>query len=160
MGTPAAPVFAMAKASTSRATKRRSDDSGNQCEESVETIEYEDGPTAPKVSLLTSGSDLMDNFGGSTKIAKQHLPHNTLFLVVWLKTVEVHGMDQAVYMDAKILMQGVQENDDEEQGNSTPNDDEEPQDERIIVSDFRDHNGHEINDLINAPPRGPLQNRG
>ena len=54
-------------------------------EESVEsTIEY--GPTVPKVKNITSGRDLMDNFGGSTKIFKQHLPHNTLFEITNLRT--------------------------------------------------------------------------
>ena len=135
--------MSLAKASSSRASsstlKRRSDDGVVDYEESIETIEYADGATPAKIPLLSSGKDLMDNFGGSTKIFKQHLPHNTLFMVTGLKAVEVHGTDQAVYMDAKLLMQAVHEEDHLNDGGMTPNDDEEEQperDERIIITNF------------------------
>ena len=117
--------------------KRHAGDDDGDFEETMEsTIEY--GPTAPKVKNVVSGKDLMDNFGGSTKIYKQHLPHNTLFEVTNLRTVDVHGTDQAVYMDAKIVMQAV---DDEE-------DDEATEGASIVTNNFTDFNGAEINDLI------------
>ena len=102
-----AAVLSLAKKAS---RKRHADD--EDFEETVEsTIEY--GPTAPKVKTVTSGKDLTDIFGGSTKIYKQHLPHNTLFEVTNLRTVDVHGTDQAVYMDAKLVMQAVEEEFDE-----------------------------------------------
>ena len=81
---------------------------------------------------------LMDNFGGSTKIYKQHLPHNTLFEVTNLRTVDVHGTDQAVYMDAKLVMQAADEEDDEEATEGAS----------IVTNNFTDFNGADINDLI------------
>ena len=102
------------------------------------TIEY--GPTAPKVKNIVSGKELMDNFGGSTKMYKEHLPHNTVYEITNLRTVDVHGTDQAVYMDAKILMQAV---DEDEEANR-----ELTEGSSIIGSNFLDYNGAEINDLI------------
>ena len=96
----------------------------------------------------------MDNFGGSTKIYKQHLPHNTLYEITNLRTVDVHGTEQAVYMDAKLVMQAVVVDEEEEE-----DDEEEPKEgasesvaplatERIVTNNFTDFNGAEINDLI------------
>ena len=106
----AAAVLSVAKkASTSR--KRRTDDEGVDFEESIEsTIEY--GPTLPKIPNVASGRGSHGQLW--TKIFKQHLPHNTLFLVTALKTVDVHGTDQAMYMDAKLIMQAVQGEDEED----------------------------------------------
>ena len=65
-----AAVLSLAK----RASRKRHAGDDDDFEETVEsTIEY--GPTVPKVKNVMSGKDLMDNFGGSTKIYKQHLPH-------------------------------------------------------------------------------------
>ena len=62
-------VLSLAK----KASRKRRAGDDEDFEESLEsTIEY--GATVPKVKNVTSGKDLMDNFGGSTKIYKQHLP--------------------------------------------------------------------------------------
>ena len=121
-------------------------------ETEVQTVEYEEGEPAKKVSLVMSGKDLMDNFGGSTKIFKQHLPHNAIFIVTDLKTVEIHGTDQAVYMDAKLLMQSVSDEEEEEEiddqdppSEGQPIIDQDKADEKILTTNFVDHNGVEIN---------------
>ena len=128
-----AAVLSLAK----KASRKRHAGDDEDFEETVEsTIEY--GATVPKVKNVISGKDLMDHFGGSTKIYKQHLPHNTLFEVTNLRTVDVHGTDQAVYMDAKLVMQAV---DDEE-------DDDATEGPSIVTNNFTDFNGADINDLI------------
>ena len=70
--------MSLAKASSSRASsstlKRRSDDGVMDYEESIETIEYADGATPAKIPLLSSGKDLMDNFGGQQKSLKNIYP--------------------------------------------------------------------------------------
>ena len=58
-------VLSLAK----KASRNRRAGDDEDFEESLEsTIEY--GPTVSKVKNITSGRDLMDNFGGSTKIFK------------------------------------------------------------------------------------------
>ena len=138
-------VMSLAK----KASRKRRVGDDDDFEESLEsTIEY--GPTIPKVKNITSGKELMDNFGGSTKIYKQHLPHNTLYEVTNLRTVDVHGTEQAVYMDARLLMQSVEEEYDEvdepKGGESVTG--EPIIIEKIVTSNFSDYNGAEINDLI------------
>ena len=135
-----ATVMSLAK----KASRKRHAGDEEDFEETMEsTMEY--GPTAPKVKNVVSGKELMDNFGGSTKIFKQHLPHNTLFEVVNLRTVDVHGTDQAVYMDAKLVMQAVVEEDEEaEEGSQV----DQEATEGIVTTNFTDFNGAEINDLI------------
>ena len=130
-----ATVMSLAK----KASRKRHAGDEEDFEETMEsTMEY--GPTAPKVKNVVSGKELMDNFGGSTKIFKQHLPHNTLFEVVNLRTVDVHGTDQAVYMDAKLVMQAVDEDEEADQ--------EATEGSSIVTTNFTDFNGAEINDLI------------
>ena len=132
-------VLSLAK----KASRKRiaADDDGDFEESTMESI-VEYGPTAPKVKNIVSGKDLMDNFGGSTKIYKQHLPYNTLFEVTNLRTVDVHGTDQAVYMDAKIVMQAADEEDNDEDAQ------EATEGVSIVTSNFTDFNGADINDLI------------
>ena len=129
-----ATVMSLAK----KASRKRHAGDDDDFEEIVEsTIEY--GPTVPKVKNVMSGKDLMDNFGGSTKIYKQHLPHNTLFEVTNLRTVDVHGTNQAVYMDAKLIMQAVDIGEGEDDDTEGPS---------IVTNNFTDYNGADINDLI------------
>ena len=132
-------VMSLAK----KARKRHAGDEEDFEEIMESTMEY--GPTAPKVKNVVSGKELMDNFGGSTKIFKQHLPHNTLFEVTNLRTVDVHGTDQAVYMDAKLVMQAVVEEDEEAEEGSQA---DQEATEGIVTTNFTDFNGAEINDLI------------
>ena len=92
-----AAVMSLAK----KASRKRHAGDDEDFEETMESSTIEYGPTAPKVKNIVSGKELMDNFGGSTKIYKEHLPHNTVYEITNLRTVDVHGTDQAVYMDAK-----------------------------------------------------------
>ena len=143
-----AAVMSLAK----KASRKRHAGDDDDFEETVEsTIEY--GPSVPKVKNVMSGKDLMDNFGGSTKIYKQHLPHNTLFEVTNLRTVDVHGTDQAVYMDAKLVMQAVddEEDDDGTEGTEGPS---------IVTNNFTDYNGQISMILYNVPLLEALPNRG
>ena len=128
-----------------KASRKRHAGDDEDFEETIESSTIEYGPTAPKVKNIVSGKELMDNFGGSTKIYKQHLPHNTMYEVTNLRTVDVHGTDQAVYMDAKLIMQALDEEDGEDE---EVNRELTEQGSSIITSNFSDFNGAEINDLI------------
>ena len=134
----AAAVMSLAK----KASRKRHAGDDEDFEETMESSTIEYGPTAPKVKNIVSGKELMDNFGGSTKIYKQHLPHNTMYEVTNLRTVDVHGTDQAVYMDAKLVMQALEEDEEDEEADRVT------EGSSIITSNFTDFNGAEINDLI------------
>ena len=82
-----------------------------------------------KCESLAKKEEIME----STMVFKQHLPHNTLYEVTNLRTVDGHG--QTVFMDAKLVMQAVDQKATEEV-------------EGIVTSNFTDFNGDEINDLI------------
>ena len=84
-----------------------------------------------KCESLAKKEEIME----STMVFKQHLPHNTLYEVTNLRTVDGHGHAQTVFMDAKLVMQAVDQKATEEV-------------EGIVTSNFTDFNGDEINDLI------------
>ena len=77
-----------------------------------EEVMIEGSPASKRPTPITSGRALMDVSGEATSIGKKHLPHNTLFQVMELKTVDIRRTDQAVYMTSKVLFQ-AQRNDRE-----------------------------------------------
>ena len=69
----------------------------------------------------------MDVCGEATSITKKFLPNNYLYLITDLKTVDIRGTDQAVYMTAKAVMQSIPLHiDDEEEDLTQPDNAEAP----------------------------------
>ena len=105
-------------------------------------------PTFKAPTLIKSGRDLMNVCGDATSISKKHLPNDCLYLVTHLKTVDVRGTDQAVYMTAKAIMQSIRSDVDEEEELTQPEVVQPPAVYSITTENFEDVHGESINDII------------
>ena len=113
-----------------------------------------EAPTTRASEQLKSGRELMDVCGEATSIAKKFLPNNCLYLITDLKTVDISGTDQAVYMTTKAVMQSVPlhvDHEEEEEDLTEPDVADAPtsqRDTRITTENFEDVFGEPINDII------------